>query len=170
MELTMLDVGQGDASLLVAPDGSTALIDTGGLGGYSASTRLDTGEDIVAPYLWKRGIQRIDTLILSHLDFDHAGGAPAILRIFRPKTLMLAKQNADHPLLDRVLAVARAAGVECITRRAEDTGNRAESTGELCTPVPTKRPVNRMTGAPMRFAGASCTVRGHVCSVHGRHP
>lgn len=121
MELTMLDVGQGDASLLVAPDGSTALIDTGGLGGYSASTRLDTGEDIVAPYLWKRGIQRIDTLILSHLDFDHAGGAPAILRIFRPKTLMLAKQNADHPLLDRVLAVARAAGVECITRRAEDT-------------------------------------------------
>ncbi len=121
MELTMLDVGQGDATLVVASNGSTTLIDAGGLGGYSASTRLDTGEDIVAPYLWRRGIQRIDALVLSHLDFDHAGGAPAILRIFRPRRLLLAKQPADHPLLGRVLAAATAAGVEIVHLRAGET-------------------------------------------------
>lgn len=121
MELTMLDVGQGDATLLVAPDGTTTLVDAGGLGGYSASTRLDTGEDIVAPYLWRRSIQRIDTLVLSHFDFDHAGGAPAILRIFRPRSLWLPMQDAAHPLLDRVLAAAKAAGVETIQRHADET-------------------------------------------------
>lgn len=126
LELTMLDVGQGDATLLVTPEGSTILIDTGGLGGYSSSTRLDTGEDIVAPYLWSRGIQRIDTLVLSHLDFDHAGGAPAILRIFRPRNLWLAIPPAPHPLLDRVRAAAKAAGVEMVTRHA---GERWESGG-----------------------------------------
>ncbi|MCC6262974.1 MAG: ComEC/Rec2 family competence protein [Bryobacterales bacterium] len=121
MELTMLDVGQGDATLVIAPDGTITLVDTGGLGGYSASTRLDTGEDIVAPYLWRRGIQRIDTLVLSHFDFDHAGGAPAILRIFRPRSLWLPMQGTAHPLLDRVLAAAKAAGVETIRRSSGET-------------------------------------------------
>ena len=126
LELTMLDVGQGDATLMVTPEGSTILIDTGGLGGYSSSTRLDTGEDIVAPYLWKRGMQRIDTLVLSHMDFDHAGGAPAILRIFRPRQLWLAIPPAPDPLLDLVRAAAKAAGVEMVTRHA---GERWESGG-----------------------------------------
>lgn len=121
MELTMLDVGQGDATLVVGPDGATILVDAGGLGGYSASSRLDTGEDIVAPYLWKRGIQRIDTLVLSHFDFDHAGGAPAILRIFRPRSLWLPKRDATHPLVERILAAAMAAGVETISRNAGET-------------------------------------------------
>ena len=121
LELTMLDVGQGDASLVVTPGGRTILIDTGGLGGYSATSRLDTGEDIVAPYLWHRGIRRIDILILSHLDFDHAGGAPAILRIFRPRALWLPVFPSQHKLWDRVRATAADLGIQPELRGAGDT-------------------------------------------------
>lgn len=121
LELTMLDVGQGDANFIVTPGGSTILIDTGGLGAYSATTRLDTGEDIVAPYLWHRGFRRIDVLILSHLDFDHAGGAPAILRSFRPRALWLPIFPSQHQLWDRVSATAADLGIQPELRSAGDT-------------------------------------------------
>ncbi len=120
-ELTMLDVGQGDATLLLAPTGSAVLVDTGGLGGYSASSRIDTGEDILAPYLWSRGIRRIDTLVLSHLDYDHAGGAPAILRIFKPRHLRLAANPGPHPLWEEIRAAAAAAGARIEFHSAGDS-------------------------------------------------
>src|SRR5690606_26343454 len=72
------------------------------------------------------GRQLLSRLVLSHLVFDHAGGAPAILRIFRPRHLWLAIPSAPHPLLDLVRAAAQAAGVETVTRHA---GERWESGG-----------------------------------------
>lgn len=75
VELTMLDVGQG-----LALAGRTAkhvlLYDTGPLyrsGGTAA-------ERYILPFLANRGIERIDRLVVSHSDLDHAGGAAAIVR------------------------------------------------------------------------------------------
>jgi competence protein ComEC len=123
LEVSMLDVGQGDATLVVAPGGETMLIDTGGLGGYSTTSRLDTGEDIIAPYLWRRGIRRIDVLVLSHLDYDHAGGAPAILKIFQPRELWMAEIPVDHALWPSVESAARVAGAELRLRSRGDAGS-----------------------------------------------
>lgn len=95
MEVTTIDVGQGDSILVVAPDGKTMLIDAGGpVGGVTeaaeATSRFDVGEEVVSPYLWSRRFRRLDVVALSHAHSDHMGGMPAIMRNFRPKELWVS--------------------------------------------------------------------------------
>jgi competence protein ComEC len=89
LELTAIDVGQGDSILVVFPDGRTMLIDGGGMPVFGRPQRsnLDTGEDVVAPYLWERGIRHLDVIAISHAHEDHAGGLPALIADFRPSEL-----------------------------------------------------------------------------------
>jgi competence protein ComEC len=101
MEVTAIDVGQGDSIFIAAPDGSTMLIDAGGpVGGVTeaaeATSRFDVGEEVVSPYLWSRRFRRLDVVALSHAHSDHMGGMPAILRNFRPRELWVSiDPNSD---------------------------------------------------------------------------
>jgi competence protein ComEC len=79
LEVTTLDVGQGDALLIVIPPGRVLVTDCGGLPGPLA---IDTGEQIVCPYLWSRRIRHIDVLAVTHAHQDHVGGLESILRNF----------------------------------------------------------------------------------------
>ena len=72
-----LDVGQGDATLVLLPAGGTILVDTG-----PSWEHGDAGRTIVAPALRKLGVSRIDTLVLTHLHPDHSGGLLSILEEF----------------------------------------------------------------------------------------
>ncbi len=75
MRVTALDVGQGMAVLVETPR-QCLLYDTGpGYGGKS-----DAGSRIIIPYLRARGIDTLDTLIISHAHIDHAGGALSIMK------------------------------------------------------------------------------------------
>jgi competence protein ComEC len=89
LEMTAIDVGQGDSILVVFPDGKTMLMDGGGIPGFGGGERpkIDTGEDVVAPYLWQRSFRSIDVVALSHAHEDHIGGLPAIVDDFHPKEL-----------------------------------------------------------------------------------
>ncbi len=89
MELTALDCGPGDALFLVLPDGTTVLLDAGGSrtrglveGGFQGR-HWDSGEDIVSPYLWSRGVKKIDVVALTRGTADYAGGMFSILQNFR---------------------------------------------------------------------------------------
>ena len=87
LEMTAIDVGQGDSILLVFPRGKIMLVDGGGVLSYgprNRRTNLDIGEDVVSPYLWTRGIRRLDVLVVTHAHEDHSGGALAIAENFRP--------------------------------------------------------------------------------------
>jgi len=68
LEMSAVDVGQGDSILVVFPNGRTLLVDGGGIPSFGHQTRsqLDIGEDVVAPYLWDRGIRSLDVVVLSH--------------------------------------------------------------------------------------------------------
>jgi competence protein ComEC len=68
--LTVLDVGQGLAAV-VRTRGHTLVFDTGAR--FSAD--FDAGSAVLLPYLRHHGISRVDTLIVSHGDNDHIGGA-----------------------------------------------------------------------------------------------
>jgi competence protein ComEC len=96
LELTALDVGQGDSLLLVSPQGKTMLIDSGGAfsGFRPGETHAgpDPGEDAVSPYLWSRGFQRLDIVALTHAHHDHIGGLTAILENFRVGRLWIGRE------------------------------------------------------------------------------
>ena len=77
LRVSYLDVGQGDSALIEFPSGKTMLIDAGIRIGH-----FDAGRLAVAPYLWDRGISRIDFVVLSHPQVDHAGGLALILQKF----------------------------------------------------------------------------------------
>ncbi len=70
LTLTFIDVGQGDSILIEFPGGRRMLIDGGGL----YDERFDIGKNVLAPFLWKRKIHRIDYLVLTHPDPDHLKG------------------------------------------------------------------------------------------------
>ncbi|MDA7833609.1 DNA internalization-related competence protein ComEC/Rec2 [Pseudomonadales bacterium] len=98
VQLTLLDVGQG-LSVVIKGANHTVVYDTGPK--YGA--RFDTGQQIVTPFLRSQGINRIDRLIVSHNDNDHAGGAEALRRNFEiSETLRSAPVNAMDISCDQV--------------------------------------------------------------------
>ncbi|MDD4084156.1 MAG: DNA internalization-related competence protein ComEC/Rec2 [Acidaminococcaceae bacterium] len=88
-----IDVGQGDAALVVTPEKKTILIDAGGLPG-----NYDTGERIIVPFLRYLGIDRLDVLIISHGHHDHAGGAAAVARSVPIDCLLLPPQDESEDI------------------------------------------------------------------------
>ena len=113
LEVTAIDVGQGDSLLVVGPTGRTMLIDAGGPTGAAAnaenaassSAAFDIGEEVVSPYLWSRHIRSVDVVALTHAHSDHMGGMPAILRSFRPRELWVSI-DPDSPEFRALLAEA----------------------------------------------------------------
>ena len=117
LEATVLDVGQGDSIFATFPNGRTMLIDGGGLsgsewvGGYRSGT--DVGEEVVSPYLWTRGIKRIDVVALTHADHDHIDGLYAVLDNFRVGEIWIGRED-ERPAFRRLMAEARTRGVKIV--------------------------------------------------------
>jgi competence protein ComEC len=124
LQVTVLDVGQGDSIFAAFPDGRTLLVDGGGLPGssYVRGVRpgLDVGEDVVSPYLWTLGVKRIDVLALTHADEDHIGGLAAVLRNFRVGELWVGR-DADTAIYRALLTEAALRGVPVLHRSRGDS-------------------------------------------------
>jgi competence protein ComEC len=115
--VTILDVGQGDSIFAEFPGTRTMLIDGGGLagsewvGGYRSGT--DVGEEVVSPYLWSRGLKRIDVVVLTHADHDHVDGLYSILQNFKVGQLWVGWDD-PRPAFARLLDEARSLGVHVV--------------------------------------------------------
>lgn len=72
LEVKMIDVGQGD-SIYVNVKGKHILIDAG------SSSERDITKYTILPFLKANGVEQIDYLIMTHSDFDHAGGMVELL-------------------------------------------------------------------------------------------
>jgi len=137
LEFTVLDVGQGDSLFLSFPRGRTMLVDAGGAlpnfhqGGMRSG--IDVGEDVVSPYLWSRGMKRIDVVALTHAHEDHLGGMPAVLENFRVGELWVGR-DVDSAAYRHVLAVARARGVTVRHMRQGDAFTEDGIAGDVLWP------------------------------------
>jgi competence protein ComEC len=118
MEMTTIDVGQGDSILLITPDKHTLLIDAGGLPQWMHSD-FDLGEQVVSSYLWNRGIDHLDVVAITHPHADHLGGMPAVIANFHPRELWL---SIDKPVteLAAIVAQARRAGMQISVKKEGD--------------------------------------------------
>jgi competence protein ComEC len=83
LRVTFLSVGQGDSAVVEFPDGGVMVVDGGGLAG----SRFDVGERLIAPFLWSRGIRRVDVLVATHPQWDHYGGLTFLAAEFAPREI-----------------------------------------------------------------------------------
>lgn len=105
-ELHVLDVGQGDASLLRSPRGRWVLLDAG-----PAWDGGDAGRKTILPYLRRRG-GNLEAFILSHPHTDHVGGAASVLAEVEPPTYWDAAFAGGSAAYIASLATARREGIE----------------------------------------------------------
>ena len=91
----MLDIGQGDCTLIVEPFmRSVVMIDCG------QNLYRDNVEEIIDPFLKARHISKLDALILTHEDFDHSGGLEALKEKVEIKQIVQTsnqKIDVDYP-------------------------------------------------------------------------
>lgn len=134
MELTTIDVGQGDALLLVGPQGDAVVIDAGGLPNYGGrQVRFDVGEAVVSPYLWSRSIQRLRALAVTHPDADHMGGAAAVLRNFQVEELWLGSDGFEEEYRE-LTDIARQLGIPTRRLHAGEQIELGEASIEVLSP------------------------------------
>ncbi len=111
LKVTYLDVGQGNAALVQFPGSKRMLIDGGGFPGSD----FDIGEMVVAPFLLRSKILRIDTLVLTHPQADHMNGLIYIAKHFAPKEFWYNGEKPDSSDFQELRALLEAKGIRTRT-------------------------------------------------------
>ncbi len=123
LSFTFLDVGQGDSIFVRFPNKRMWLVDTGGLLqsqlGEDETHAFDLGELVVSRFLWYTWISKLDRLVLSHADLDHAGGAQSVLKNFKIGGLVHSFTSEDK-LSIAIFNTARSKNVPLIRFFAGD--------------------------------------------------
>jgi competence protein ComEC len=128
--MAFLSVGHGGCVVMETPDGRCLIYDAGTTAGPDAVRR------VVAPYLWHRGVRRIDEIFVSHADADHFNGLGQLLRRFPVGRVTVTPSFAERPTqeVDETLVVLKRANVELRTAHAGQTFAAGEVTFEVLHP------------------------------------
>ena len=112
MQVTMIDVGQGDA-ILTGADGCWTLIDGG------SSSRSGIGTYVIWPYLKSQGITGLEAVFVTHSDADHVNGIHELLELagkgsLRIRYLFMPDWMKDDPEGEKLQKTGEAAGCVCV--------------------------------------------------------
>lgn len=108
LRIFFIDVGQGDSTLIITPDKKTVLIDGGG------SDSFDVGEKVLLPYLLDRRILKVDYVLISHFDTDHATGVAQILGKIDVSSIILTRQLEENDIYRHILSIAKEKKIKLI--------------------------------------------------------
>ncbi|MEK3791850.1 ComEC/Rec2 family competence protein [Paenibacillus sp. FSL R7-0204] len=116
--ISYLDIGQGDSSLITTPGGAHILVDGGGTVSFGnreewriRRSPFEVGAKTLLPLLKQRGIHRLDAVILTHGDQDHAGGLQAVLEGMPVSAMLFNGTLADTEPYSKLMTTALDAGV-----------------------------------------------------------
>ncbi|MGZ7442401.1 ComEC/Rec2 family competence protein [Paenibacillus sp. TH7-28] len=124
--IEFIDVGQGDCALITTPSGVHILVDGGGTVSFrkaSDSWRnrrepFEVGAKTVVPLLKKRGIHRLDAVILTHGDQDHIGGLQAVIEEFPVEALLMNGSLAESATMEKLMSTAIAKAIPIYTAQS----------------------------------------------------
>lgn len=113
LEITCLDVGQGDGAVIRTSKGACFLVDGG------SSSQKKVGRYTILPFLKSRGIGRVDAVFVSHTDADHINGIEEIFQMIRTgqtslriSRLVFPGTTAEDPDREKLALLAVQAGTE----------------------------------------------------------
>ena len=92
VEVSFVDVGQGDCAVVVTPHGKCLIFDTGGV----REKMFDVGGRVVVPYLKHENIRAVDKIFLTHVHEDHSGGAGAVIKKFPVGEIITASESKSE--------------------------------------------------------------------------
>ena len=124
MTVHFIDVGQGDAALIVMPTGETMLIDAG----------PDMSQNRLVAYLSHHGVTKLTYAMFSHTHEDHIGGADAVLRAFPTEKVILSSEETASWFFADLLEAAEDTGAECIYARVGQTYTLGDAAFEILGP------------------------------------
>ena len=114
LKIHFIDVGQGDACLIIGENNTKILIDGGGSSSY------DVGKNVLLPYLLDRQITCLDYIIISHFDDDHVGGLLTILEELKVKNVIIGKQPEDSENFEKLKKIIKKKKIKIIVVGADD--------------------------------------------------
>lgn len=127
LRMTMLDVGQGQ-SLVFQDSGVTLMYDCGGSSGAKAG-------ETAARFLLSQGIAKVDVLVLSHYDDDHAGGVCQLMERTPVDLLYLPDIPCDTSMREEIEKTAAHYGTDVRYVTQNEAISFASSTVRVYAPV-----------------------------------
>lgn len=136
LEVTFLDVGEGDSAFIRTCSDKYILLDGGGSTDPNASSRV--GESVIAPFLLDKGVTALDAVIASHAHSDHTQGLETVLEQFKVKCLIIPGAG-DVKEFERLLKLAADKGIAVKRCVRGDTIRLDSKTGfDVLSPSPGK--------------------------------
>ena len=110
----MIDIGQGDSTLIITPRNKTILIDGGG------SLSYDVGKNTLIPYLLDRKVKKLDYVIISHFDQDHVGGILSVLDKIEVKKVVIGVQGENSEQYKEFCKITKQRQVQVVVVKKGD--------------------------------------------------
>jgi competence protein ComEC len=172
VRVTVLDVGQADATVVELPGGHALLVDAGGVPWLSpptggAAPAFDVGERIVLPALRAMGVRRLDGLVVTHADPDHVQGGPGVLRRTRVRSVWDGIPVPHSPEWRELDALARTRAISWRRVQAGDAERFGDAEVRVLHPPPADWERQRVRNddsvvLEVRIGGVSIVLPGDI--------